>query len=535
MAKKRSKKSKKKVKRTSSKKPRTPKAKSVGSPSDLIVLVKPDGQQAADRVPAEDAVHSLLGEFQATMTSIFGGGQGAAGGAPDLANAQVLPDFRHVQTPQEGMEELRDRLLELDTVEAAYIKPPSSPPVAEEMNTMVPLSAPAPSQTPDFRARQGYLDSAPGGVDARFAWQFAGGRGLDVRIIDCEWGWRFTHEDLQQIQGGVVVGTNSSGTHLVNHGTAVIGEYSGDRNSFGIEGFCSDAEASAAGFGDGSTGRPPPTSAIIRNAANLLRAGDIMLLEIHRPGPDASGFGQDGFIAIEWWPDDFAAIQYAISRGIVVVEAAGNGSRDLNANIFDQRPFGFPTTWRNPFNPANPNSGAIVVGAGAPPQGTHGRDIHGPDRSRLDFSNYGTIVDCQGWGREVTTTGYGDLQGGSNHDLWYTDTFSGTSSASPIVVGALGCLQGILKANNQTPLTPQAARRLLRSTGSPQQDAPGRPRTQRIGNRPDLREMIQREVILSPSFAGSPISIPSSSNGQPIVIHIHADHVTVNTGNGEEG
>ena len=91
------------------------------------------------------------------------------------------------------------------------------------------------------------------------------------------------------------------------------------------------------------------------------------------------------------------------------------------------------------------DSGAILVGAGAPPPGTHGRD-HGPDRSRLDFSNFGARVDAQGWGEEVTTCGYGDLQGGTNEDLWYTDTFSGTSSASPIVVGALGCLQGVLRA-----------------------------------------------------------------------------------------
>ena len=66
----------------------------------------------------------------------------------------------------------------------------------------------------------------------------------------------------------------------------------------------------------------------------------------------------------------------------------------------------------------------------------------GPDRSRLDFSNYGARVDVQGWGREVTTTGYGDLQGGLNEDLWYTDHFSGTSSASPVVVGALAANAG---------------------------------------------------------------------------------------------
>jgi hypothetical protein len=129
-----------------------------------------------------------------------------------------------------------------------------------------------------------------------------------------------------------------------------------------------------------------------------------------------------------------------------------------------------------------------VVGAGAPPPGTHGRN-HGADRSRLDFSNFGALMDAQGWGREVTTTGYGDLQGGTNEDLWYTDTFSGTSSASPIIVGVAASVQGMARARGVPVLTPAQFRNCLRTTGSAQQDEPGRPATQRIGNRPNLRQL----------------------------------------------
>ncbi len=50
----------------------------------------------------------------------------------------------------------------------------------------------------------------------------------------------------------------------------------------------------------------------------------------------------------------------------------------------------------------------------------------------------------------------------------------------------------VLRARGRVPLSPARARDLLRTTGSPQQDAPGRPRTQRIGNRPDLRQLIAR-------------------------------------------
>jgi hypothetical protein len=437
-----------------------------------------------------------------------------------------LPDmaaFYHVEAPEEQLEELADKLLQLDEVEAAYVKPAGEPPVAEplteeDINRMTPAMEEPPATTPDFSARQIYLNPAPAGINARYAWTLSGGRGAGIQIIDCEWGWRFTHEDLLGTQGGIVIGTG----HVDDdHGTAVLGEYSGDRNSFGILGICSEARASAASF------LTLPSATVIRQAADRLRRGDILLLEIHRAGPDASGVGQDGYIAIEWWPDDLAAIQYAVARGVIVVEAAGNGARNLDAAIYNQRPTGFPSTWRNPFNPNNPTSGAVVVGAGAPPPGTHGRN-HGPDRSRLGFSNFGQRVDTQGWGREVTTTGYGDIQGGASRDLWYTDQFSGTSSASPIVVGALGCVQGILRARNRPLLTPPRARQVLRATGSPQQDAPGRPRAQRIGNRPDLRQMIATVLGLSPEEEEVGGGLQTIEERGRIVVNIHSTAVTLN-------
>lgn len=443
---------------------------------------------------SEDRLLAAARGAEAPGTTRYDSSGAGAVSPPDAETVELLTRMArcyHVDAPDDRLDALAAELVALDVVEGAYVKPAAElamTTVTDEalsaradvgINEMTPTGPDAPPATPDFTGRQGYLDPAFGGVDARYAWTVPGGRGTGVRVIDCEWGWRFTHEDLLANQGGVVAGTGSTDT---NHGTAVLGEISGDVNAIGITGIAPDAVISASAFS-------VPSATAIRSAADRLGLGDIILLEIHRPGPRATGVGQQGFIAIEWWPDDYLAIRYAVNRGTIVVEAAGNGAENLDDPVYDTAPAGFPTWWRNPFRRNPLDSGAVLVGAGAPPPNTHGRDW-GPDRSRLDFSNFGACVDTQGWGREVTSTGYGDLQGGANADLWYTDTFSGTSSASPIVVGALACVQGVLSAYARPRLSPARARELLRSTGSPQQDAPGRPATERIGNRPNLRQLI---------------------------------------------
>lgn len=478
---------------------------------ELIIAVRPDAmvratvegvasRAGADVKPIEQIVKKAKGRlrqlFEVPEDTLIN--ERADLEAATSASVPDLSVYYQVQAEDGRLEELAEELREQDAIEAAYVKPPGEPPIAPtEVEDSPPRTTSAshafdsvPAPTPDFTPRQIYLNAAPAGIDARFAWTLPGGSGAGVDIIDLEWGWNFNHEDLLANHGGIVGGT---GSFRDDHGTAVIGEISGDRNSLGITGICPDARISAIAFS-------LPTAAAIRMAANRLRTGDIMLLEIHRAGPRFNFQPRDdqqGYIAVEWWPDDYDAIRYATSRGIIVVEAAGNGRQNLDDPIYSIRPTGFPSSWTNPFDRSNRDAGAILVGAGAPPPGTHGRN-HGSDRSRLGFSNYGASVDSQAWGREVTSTGYADLLGRNSSgnpdpalkDQWYTDTFSGTSSASPIVVGALACVQGILRGRGSTLLTPATARNLLRTTGTPQQDTTGRPSSQRIGNRPDLRQMI---------------------------------------------
>ena len=444
-------------------------------------------------------VAELLAEKGATLKPIFSSivSDDAARSASSDGDSEDLSNWFHALGTQSELEPIAEQLRNRADVEAAYIKPPAEPAVVS-VERSAPDIAREPERresaepaVPNYSSRQGYLGPAPVGIDTSYAWARSGGKGDGVSVIDCEWGWQLDHADLQENSLGLVAGTNGSSTH---HGTAVMGEIGGDHNGYGVNGIAPKAKLGASSVnGQGTAG------AIVAAAQNL-QAGDLLLIEMHRRGPNGGGGGQQGFIAMEWWPDDFAAIRFAVKRGVIVVEAAGNGWEDLDDPAYDTPGSGFPASWKNPFRLTNPGSGAVVVGAGSPPAGTHGRNtspwnLPYVDRARCGFSNWGSRVDAQGWGWEVTTTGYGDLYNSGGVTELYTDTFSGTSSASPIVTGALASAQGVLKAANMPLMSSERARQLLRQTGSPQQAASGRPVSQRIGNRPDLSELIPAALL----------------------------------------
>lgn len=488
---------------------RTGTKKFPGSPPELIVMAKTSAalRSAGQMVSAApgtgvSSLNSLLKSYNISLHPLFDVSEERVKMTmnPSIVKAQMEAydpsTFYFVRGATVDLAKLALDLRNESAIEAAFIVPPGEPPVCRKFGLGLP--APAPQElgatpTPDFTTRQNYLGPAPAGVNARFAWTQPGGKGTGIQVIDLEWGWNFSHEDLLGNQGGIVGGVGSSTTDLIDHGTSVLGVFRGDLNTFGITGIAPESNMSAIALPE-EEAYQYSTATAISMAAKRLRPGNIILLEIHLPGPRCQFHERDdqlGYIAVEWWPHIFTAIAYATSLGVIVIEAAGNGAEDLDDPIYNTPAQGFPSSWRNPFNPANAQCGAIVCGAGAPPPGTHGRDLYGADRSRLDFSNYGSRIDAQGWGREVTTTCAPDsadlYNGGPN--ACYTDGFSGTSSASPVIVGVTAAAQGMLLASGKPLLTPASVRDLLRETGSPQQDGPSGPTTQRIGNRPDLRRI----------------------------------------------
>jgi len=394
----------------------------------------------------------------------------------ELRSGHQLADFNlyytlEIRDPSEA-EAIINRLNRLEIVEIAYIDPQPEP--AGDIDP----------PTPDYTPHQDYLLAAPTGVDAVYSKTLPGGDGTGVKIIDIENNWNDTHEDLEKALGAVIgLGANQDG----DHGTAVIGAMIAGDNGYGVTGICPGADIAMVSAGFNGT-----VNAMLIAIDNL-DAGDLMLIELHSPGPRYDfqvRTDQLGYVCMEYWQDRFDALQYAWAKGIIVIEAAGNGAENLDDVIYEQR---FDTTYRN--------SHAIMAGAGAPPSGNHGLD-----RSRLDFSNYGSRVNLQGYGREVFTTGYGSYwDGDGDPNQWYTATFSGTSSASPIVTGAVACLQGYYEDIYGVPFDADYARELFNATGTPQQGNI----TEHIGPRPDLAAA-SAAITAPPSLYTDPIYIDTS-------------------------
>jgi subtilisin family serine protease len=319
----------------------------------------------------------------------------------------------------------------------------------------------------NFEPSQGYLHAAPNGIGAMEVWSQSGAKGSGITICDIEGNWNRRHEDLPSgipLLGGTVI--NDLGWR--NHGTAVLGEMIAIPDVKGAVGISHAAKGSVHSAVINGVFN---AAGAIAAATAALKPGDVILIELQATGPNGK------YVAMQYWPDIFTAIVAATARGITVVEAAGNGNENFDLPIFNGTGL-------------QKDSGAIVVGAGIPPTNHFDTDNAyaqiGVPRSRIWFSNYGKIVNVQAWGWHVTTLGYGDAQGGPSENNWYTLRFSGTSSASPIVTGAVACLQGRAKAKNGAPMTPAKVRSILMATGTPQEAGPGVPLTQHIGPQPNL-------------------------------------------------
>lgn len=380
---------------------------------------------------------------------------------------------------------LAEALAATPGVRKAYVAPRPEPAgdVSDPDLAAAEIEGPmgAASGSRNFEPAQGYLADAPYGIGACGAWAHPGGDGAGVTICDIEGGWLLRHEDLPpgiRLVGGTML-SGPGALDWRNHGTAVLGEIVSVPGNFGCVGISHAAKAVVQST---VIGRHFNTPLAIKEAARALQPGDVILIELHALHKHGGTF-----VPMQYWEPVFRAIRSAVGKGIVVVQAAGNGGADLDDPVYDDPESGESFLRKD--------SGAITVGAGCPPMNYidgHSQPPYnsmGKARSRMSFSNYGKIVDLQGWGSHVTTLGYGDAQGGRAEKRWYTHRFSGTSSAAPMVAGAVACLQSYAMQRLHRVLTPAEVRVILKGSGAPQvDDAPRAPNAQNIGPQPNLTE-----------------------------------------------
>ena len=305
---------------------------------------------------------------------------------------------------------------------------------------------PPPGATPSFEHLQTYFSSDAMDVDHAHT---LGLYGQGMTYVDVEYCWLLGHEDLilsnlPALEFGVSPDPNNPPINCW-HGAATIGMLSSDpANGFGVKGMVPSAASlvNPEQLPGGVQRRPEA----ILSAINRTSVGDVIILEMQTrwPTDEGSRFGPAEFDLNVW-----NASRTAFDAGRLVMAAAGNGARNLDASKY--------ASYR-----ARGDSGAIIVGAGNPiTREWQAFSIYG--------STFGSRVNLHGWGADVTSHGYGYLfLGNGDYNRSYTDVYSGTSSATPMVAAAAMLTQQAVKANFWVPFDAMEMRELLRATGKPQ-------------------------------------------------------------------
>lgn len=374
------------------------------------------------------------------------------------------------------IQNLIDTLNSFATIEIAY---------AEQK--VVPTSV-----TPDFQDYnpehdhyQGYLDAptpaddeAFDGINAKYAWNFSGGRGEGVNVIAVEGGWRKTHEDFPTVTQEF--STDYYGPTWINHGTSMVGIYGAKDNGFGVTGIASQANIGLSNiivWNDAEEREDFIAATAIQQAAIMAGEGGIITMSFALPQQSKANQGlcdcQDsicGQTPAERSKATFDAVKNATANGVIVIASAGNGGQNM-----DNEEYG------DTFNRDVNDSGAIIVGASV-----------SKNSQPMCYTSYGSRVDVRGWGENVTTISYGgmykDPDDLDNKDKYYTGTSTGTSSATAMVTGAAAVLQGIAQNTYNVTLTPAEMRDIISTTGTEQTLGLDK----NIGAQPDLEKAIAK-------------------------------------------
>jgi hypothetical protein len=371
--------------------------------------------------------------------------------SPNFLNYYTLDLSTRIEAQQ-----IREKLKACEAVEKTYLEinpicPPSSRTIRKSLNI-----------------QQSYLGPSPTGIDVKYAWQFKGGDGCStVKFIDIEQGWIENHETVPI---HTLPDTGINHPFLKDHGIGVLGIINMQNNDQGGIGTTPKANGYVLSQWR-PNGRLNMADALL-TSINHLDFGDVLLIQSQAYDPLSKMA-----LPVEIFDMNFQLMQLATALGIILVEPAGNGNNisGLDLDLYTDN-CGF-----NALNRSDKNfkdSGAIIVAAAS----------SNIPHQKMPFSNYGSRVDCYAWGENVTTAGSFPEQSGEATDT-YTKCFSGTSSASAIITGAVISLQSIAEANLGCKLSPSEMRKVLCNPLIGTSSINGH-HIDKIGVMPDLKRII---------------------------------------------
>ncbi len=372
-------------------------------------------------------------------------------------------------------------------------------------------AAHAPTGNDDPLGWQAYLGPADIGVDAYHAWAFTKGAG--VGLVDLEAQWFTNHEDLDVVDPNTLAVTTFDvavpklyGDNAIlpnesafngSHGASVWGVIFGRDNAVGGVGIAPGLERPArVSYRKFRADNPAAldienyyfVEALLKAIREHAQPGDVLLIEAELVSGDVFN-GGPGLVEInspvETQPLERDAIQLAVSLGIIVVEAAGNGGANLDdtslywGDAFKEGQAGFE------------DSGAILVGASVPPSHSE----------KLEQSNHGRRVNCFAWGSNVLAPG--SLNVALDYHRSYITSFGGTSAASAIIAGVAVLVQSYYKAQTGNLLSPMAMRALLSDSANGlnrRADQANPALALGIGVMPDLKKLLDAAVVRADVF-----------------------------------
>ncbi|MFJ4441000.1 S8 family serine peptidase [Pseudomonas sp. NPDC089422] len=301
--------------------------------------------------------------------------------------------------------------------------------------------------TPDFENLQHYLD-APGGrwqgLNVRRAWgRQVTGKGARIHFSD---GGLFpNHEDLRGNPNLKIVTRQPNKDP--KHGTASAGILVATANGTGVTGISRDSELFLY---DNRATDAAGSTLTVKDLLRHVEPGDIVGINRQTANPkDLSTFLPSVHDVL--WADMMHSL---VQRGAVLVAAACNGSGRTDANHGTVAGHGVDLSQHRNFDDHG-DVGAILVGA-----------CQSWDGKPHVYSNYNYRYRMlNAWGDSVVTLAYGELQNREGEDEDYTDRYAGTSSATPLVAGALSLIQSYAMEQHHIYLNADQMHLLVMASG----------------------------------------------------------------------